>query len=291
MPPTGTISLSVMGRQGLEREFVNPREHRRAEPGPAIACAIVSTDGVVPQPLSGMPPANGHRWIELLDGSDRWLFDATFLLSGHRCIYGDGCPSIDVEVDPTGALGCCIHGAHLVDDDDRADVEAAMELLDDDNWQFRRRAERKGSPFKRNKSGELVTRKVKGACIFLNREDFPGGAGCSLHRAALEHGKRPLDLKPDVCWQVPIRLDVHVDDNELETVFVRAWDRRDWGPGGDDFHWWCIEESDAYCASSAVYRTSEDELRELIGDGLYDRLVVELEALARSTPVTLSPTR
>ncbi len=249
---------------------------------------VEPTNAPAPYPIAGAPPADGHHWVELLVGGERWMFDATFLLSSHRCIYGDGCPSIDVDVDHTEALGCCIHGAHLVDDEDLADVTAAVELLDDANWQFRSRAERKGGPFKRNKDGDWVTRKVKGACIFLNRADFDGGAGCALHRAALEHGRRPLDLKPDVCWQVPIRLDVHEDDNDNETVFVRGWDRRDWGPGGDDFHWWCIEEDTAYSAAVPVYVGSEDELRELVGDDLYDRLVVQLRAMATSTPVTLS---
>ncbi len=48
-------------------------------------------------------------------------------------------------------------------------------------------------------------------------------------KLALEQRKRPVDFKPDVCWQVPIRFDVHTDDYEQDTVFVRAWERRDWG--------------------------------------------------------------
>ena len=76
----------------------------------------------------------------------------------------------------------------------------------------------KGGPFKQKKSGEWVTRKTKGACIFLNRPDFPGGQGCALHRAALEREERPVDWKPDVCWQVPIRLDIHTDDYDNDTL-------------------------------------------------------------------------
>jgi GNAT superfamily N-acetyltransferase len=33
---------------------------------------------------------------------------------------------------------------------------------------------------------------VAGACIFLNRPGFPGGAGCALHTLALREGREPL---------------------------------------------------------------------------------------------------
>ena len=40
----------------------------------------------------------------------------------------------------------------------------------------------------KSKSGELTTRLVKDACIFLNRPGFPGGPGCALHQAAVAAG-------------------------------------------------------------------------------------------------------
>ncbi len=242
--------------------------------------------------LAPVPPDDGHHWYSLTDvNGDVWIFDLTFLSSGFNCIYGNGCASIGEEPDPTETLGCCLHGAHLADQGDLDNVAAYAALLDDSTWQYRARAARKGGPFKKNRDGDWVTRKADGACIFLNRAGFPGGGGCSLHRAALERGERPLDWKPDVCWQVPIRLHVHSDEFGRDTVFVKAWDRRDWGEGGDDFHWWCIEEQAAYQAPNPVYVTNRDELVELVGEDLYGRLVVELERLGRQTPVTLSPTR
>ena len=238
---------------------------------------------------SSLPPSDGHRWLSLTDErGDRWLFDATFLLSGYHCIYGRGCPSIDVDPDPTEALGCCIHGAHFVDADDLGEVAAATALLTDDNWQLRRQAIRKGGPFKQNRAGDWMTRRVGGACIFLNRADFPGGAGCALHRGALEAGRRPLDWKPDVCWQMPIRLDVHTSTQGHDTVFIRAWDRRDWGGGGNDFHWWCVEEASAYRHAEPVYVSCRAELTEMIGSDLYDRLAGELAAIGVETPVSLA---
>ena len=48
---------------------------------------------------------------------------------------------------------------------------------------------------------------------------------------ALEAGERPMDWKPNVCWQLPLRLDDHTDDNGYVTSTLREWKRRDWGAG------------------------------------------------------------
>lgn len=235
------------------------------------------------------PKDDGHDWLSLKeeDGTD-WLFDVTFLLSGFRCIYGAGCQSIAPESNTTNMLGCCTHGAHLVDDEDLAAVNAAIEHLTGDDWQFKGRSDNKGGPLKQKKSGDWVTRKAKGACIFLNRPEFPGGAGCALHRAALRSGARPIDWKPDVCWQVPIRLDVHEDDYENQTVFVRAWQRSDWGPGGEELGWWCIEDHEPYKGAEPLYRSARAELEEMIGADLYHRLQNELHLRETQTPVELT---
>ena len=86
-----------------------------------------------------------------------------------------------------------------------------------------------------------MTRLVDDACIFLNRPGSPQGAGCALHVAALEAGERPLDWKPNVCWQLPLRLEHSTDENGHVTSRLRDWKRRDWGDGGHEFHWWCTE--------------------------------------------------
>ena len=38
------------------------------------------------------------------------------------------------------------------------------------------------------------------------------GPGCALHRAALARGQAPLELKPDVCWQLPLRREDTTDE-------------------------------------------------------------------------------
>ncbi len=232
--------------------------------------------------LQNLPPSDGHRWVSIIDkAGDMWLFDATFLLSGFGCIYGQGCQSIEVEPDHTETLGCCVHGAHFADKEDRENTAAYAALLTSEQWQHRQRAVRKGGAFKKNKAGDWVTRKASGACIFLNRAGFVGGAGCALHRAALARNERPLDWKPDVCWQVPIRMEVHTDDNGRDTVFVRAWERRDWGEGGDDFNWWCIEAPEAYSSGEPLYQRSRDELVELVGEEVYLLAVAQLELIRK----------
>lgn len=235
-----------------------------------------------------LPPADGHEWLSLTaeDGAS-WLVDVTFLESGYGCIYGHGCPGIE---DGGWAEGCCTHGAHFSDAADRKTTARYVARLQPHEWQHHRRAAAKGGPFKKTPDGGWMTRRVDGACIFLNGDDHPNGAGCALHQAALARGERPMDWKPDVCWQVPLRLEIHTDDHGHDTFLLRAWLRRDWGEGGADFDWWCIEEEAAHHSPEPVYRTMGDELAELMGAELHDRLCRLLEQRALSTPVTLSAT-
>ncbi|MEZ5343250.1 MAG: hypothetical protein R2706_17965 [Acidimicrobiales bacterium] len=232
------------------------------------------------------PTTDGHQWISVTDAAgESWMFDVTFLTSGFACIYGDGCKSISPKAEENSALGCCVHGAHFTDDDDRDETAAYAALLTADTWQHLGVAAAKGGPFKK-KGGGWKTRKHDGACIFLNREGFAGGAGCALHSAAVAFGQKPMDWKPDVCWQVPIRLEIHTDDNGHDTMMVKAWDRRDWGEGGAAFDWWCIESDEAYEHDVPLYKSSEDELRTLVGDLVYERFVAVIEETRRQGPAT-----
>ena len=143
--------------------------------------------------------------------------------------------------------------------------------LDDDTWQFRARAMKKGI-WKKVAKDDYRTRLVDGACIFLNRPGFAGGPGCALHRAALRRGERPLDWKPDVCWQLPLRRIDETDAYGWVTSTVREWKRRDWGPGGQEFHWWCTETDEAFVGAEPVYETLRDDIVELVGTEPYEVL-------------------
>ena len=166
--------------------------------------------------------------------------------------------------------GCCSYGAHFSSEEDVARVEAAAATLEDRHWQFRDEALRSG--FIHRDGDEVTTALVDDACIFLNRPGFPGGPGCALHRAALERRVQPLTLKPDVCWQLPLRREDAVDDRGHVTTTVSEWARRHWGEAGSEFHWWCTDAHEAFVAPDPVYRTLAPELRELVGERVYNRL-------------------
>ena len=211
------------------------------------------------------------------------MFDATFLLSNWKCIYGEGCQGILEDPSPELAHGCCSYGAHFIDDEDRQEVKRAVARLTPEQWQFHR-AGKRGGVYSTLDDGTLMTRVHQGACILLNRPGFARGAGCALHTAALDAGERPIDWKPDVCWQVPVRLHEHVDDHGHITSMVREWKRRDWGEGGEDFHWWCTETNEAFVGHQPTYEYLRDELIELTSASVYELLVEQLTS-RRSVPL------
>ena len=134
--------------------------------------------------------------------------------------------------------------------------------------------------------GVRKTRVVKGACIFLNRPGFAGGAGCALHQHAIRQGIPTHQAKPEVCWQLPIRrtyrtVEEHDGSSYLETT-ITEYDRRAWGPGGHDLAWYCSGNSAAHIGREPVFRSCRSELVELMGEAAYDELVVRCTAHLRS---------
>ena len=227
-----------------------------------------------------------HEYVSFEDPDEyrTWVFDLTFLTSSWTCIYGRGCPGVLTAPAPELEQGCCSYGAHFVDDEDHERTQVFIDALTDEQWQFRSKARKDGAT-RRTKDGQWVTRVHQGACIMLNRPGFAGGIGCALHAAALEVGDRPLDWKPDVCWQLPLRLEESTDDNGHVTSTLREWKRRDWGDGGGEFHWWCTESHDAFVAPDPVYLTMRDEIIELIGAEPYRLLAEYLDRRREWQPV------
>jgi hypothetical protein len=230
------------------------------------------------------PPADLREYVtfDAPDEHRTYAFDVTFLTSSWRCIYGEGCKGVLTADAAEMEQGCCSYGAHFVDEDDANATLAAADRLTDEQWQHRRAAVRRGGPIRRKGDGTLITRLVGDACIFLNRPGFPGGAGCALHRAALEAGERPLDWKPSVCWQLPLRLVETTDESGQVTSTLREWKRRDWGAGGFEFHWWCTDAPDAFVGHQPVYLELRDEIVEMVGQWAYDRLVEHVEQVTRA---------
>jgi hypothetical protein len=159
-------------------------------------------------------------------------------------------------------------------------VTAAVAELTDDDWQLA--AVGHGSWTEEedadDASGEkaLKTRVVDGACVFLNRPGFAGGTGCALHRMALRTGVHPLTTKPDVCWQLPVRREQEwvdrPDGTRILQTTVGEFDRRGWGSGGHDLHWWCTGSPAAHVSPEPLVETYRAELVALLGEPAYAEL-------------------
>ncbi len=239
-------------------------------------------------------PRDAHEWVSFEDPDEQrtWLFDLTFLQSNWRCIFNDGCQGVLTGPAEELVQGCCSYGAHFTDADDAARVERAAKSLTAEQWQFKSRGKR--GVVKSTKDGELMTRLVDDACIFLNRPGFERGPGCALHVAAMDRGESYIDLKPDVCWQLPLRRDDEVLDDGHVITRITQWERRNWGKGGADFHWWCTEAPEAFTGSTRVVDSMRDELVAMVGTKVYKRLLAYLadqterlgQAVALPHPVT-----
>ena len=122
---------------------------------------------------------------------------------------------------------------------------------------------------------ERKTRTVNNSCIFLNRKgEFPT-FGCVLHHLAEKEGSHFLDVKPDVCWQLPIRRSFEVREHgerEFSVTVIGEYERLVWGDGGEDFDWYCTSNTDAHVGKQPVYLSNAGELIALMGQRNYDIL-------------------
>ncbi len=101
---------------------------------------------------------------------------------------------------------------------------------------------------------------------------FAGGAGCALHLAAIDAGESPMDWKPSVCWQLPIKVDWEDGPGDNEVATVRRWQRRDWGEEGETMAWCCTEGDRAYVGDRAVIDSLADELTDIVGETVFVEL-------------------
>ncbi|WP_341252815.1 hypothetical protein [Euzebya pacifica] len=223
-----------------------------------------------------------REWVSLTDPDEpheRYLFDVSFLTSNYSCIYGQGCPGTDGV--PGDDRGCCRFGAHFVDDEDRDRTIEMVDVLGPEYMQHYDRAVKKGIVATESDGAER-TRKVDGACIFLNRTGWHRGAGCALHHYAMDRDAHFVDYKPEVCWLVPLRreivTDVADDGEERVTTTITSYDRGAWGEGGSDFDWWCTTDDDrAYGGSTPVYESMKRELTVMTSPKVYAELKAYLD--------------
>jgi hypothetical protein len=241
-----------------------------------------------------------RAFVEFVDPADPdqiFRCDLTWLTSRYNCIFGQGCKGIYADAPDTG---CCTLGAHFADKGDEKRVAAFVDQLEAEQWQFRPEGAKvkKSDWVETDDEGARKTLVVEydgqSACVFHNRGDFPTGAGCALHGLALTQGRNPLETKPDVCWQLPIRRTFRnverQDDTTYTEVTIGEYDRRGWGPGGHDLDWYCSGNTEAHTAPEPLYVTNEPELTELMGPTAYAELVTHCEShLASRSLLAIHP--
>ena len=217
-----------------------------------------------------MRRAEGEPAVEeIADGDTVWRFDTSFLKSNWTCIWGRGCQGILPEPAEHLGQGCCSIGADLDGEEEAMTISALAATLDPSRFEHHGEA-REGGVFADD--ARTSTRVVGGACIFLNRPGFPGGAGCALHLEALHAGESPTVWKPSVCWQLPVKVDWEPGEGDAEVATVRGWERRDWGAEGRTMAWCCTEGTRAYVGDRPVVESLGEELEAIVGTTVYVEL-------------------
>ncbi len=236
-----------------------------------------------------------REWIEFTDPADPEHViraDLTWLLARWRCLFAAGCHGI---VAGRRDEGCCAHGAFFTDSDDEKRVRAAVRRLTRATWQHYRRGFENWTEMD-TIDGENPARRTAvvgegGPCVFHNDPGFPGGHGCALHHQAIRDGVHPITTTPDVLRPRPVRREqqwiTRPDGTQVLLTVLGEFDRRGWGAGGHDLHWWCTSSPEAHTAAEPLYRTYREELTALIGERAYARLA-ELAA-ARERQGQLAP--
>ena len=212
-----------------------------------------------------------ERFEEFTDPVDgtRWRIDVGFTESNWQCLWGNGCQGILDHPAPELAQGCCSEGAHLLGEDEAKLIGALGLMLDPARFENHADAAENGvlRDTANNPNGGQATRVINGACIFHNRPGFSGGEGCALYLAALDEGESPMDWRPSICWQVPVRVDLEDDGSRT----LRRWRRTDWGDDGDGLAWCCTERThsgdlpSAYVGEVPVAVSLRAELDGILG--------------------------
>lgn len=244
-------------------------------------------------------PNFARDWVEFRnpDNSEEiFKCDITWLTSYWQCIYGNGCCGIDADKPDAG---CCSDGAYYTNKMDEERVLKSARKLTKSEWQFydqaRDRSKKNLNISEIGLDKDRKTRKINDSCIFLNRvgyeaPGYTGKFGCALHHLAKKEGLHPVDTKPDICWQLPLRRSWEVRDEgkkEITVVVIGEYERSAWGEGGADLDWYCTSNSEAHVGKIPVYQSSKTELIKMMGKAGY----LELEKLCDSRMAAIAATK
>ena len=198
-----------------------------------------------------------REWIEFVDPANpKEIFkcDLTWLTSNWTCLFGNGCKGLEADKPDSG---CCSDGAYFSSEEDEERVAKAAARLTPDIWENYSIA-RNSKTLRISEVGldkDRKTKKVNGNCVFMNKKGFSGGYGCALHTLAVKEGIHPIETKPDVCWQLPIRRSYeerNVGGNTVYVTVIGEYERLAWGEGGADFDWYCTSNTEAQIGRSVV---------------------------------------
>ncbi|MGV0352600.1 hypothetical protein [Corynebacterium confusum] len=245
-----------------------------------------------------LAPDFPREWFEFTDVDDPYhvfSIDLTWVESFYSCQFGTAaCPGIDRNQPD---VGCCVHGAYMADEQDRDQLYDAVANMPAKYWQHRpantdaylarqeRAADDELEPWLvwdelDGDDGEpepaLKTPLVGGACIFANRAGWGTGAGCALHQWAIDTDQELTVVKPEVCWQLPLRryedFEDRPDGQEILRTTIGEYDRRGWGDGGEDFDWYCSSNPSCHTSAEPMWRSQRAELIALMGAENYQVL-------------------
>jgi hypothetical protein len=288
--PTGgyllqaTFSTAVVAaRSAISRHTSAMNTPDPPPPGP------IEPGPIEPGPIEPGPIEPG-TYVEVTEGDRLWRFETSFLNSNWSCIWGRGCLGIESSPNPDSGHGCCSWGAQMDTVDEAMNLSAMAAMIPDHLFQHRHTADAEGIFSDETRTNTKV---VDGACIFLNRPGFHGGAGCALHLAAEEAEELPLDWKPSVCWQLPIKVDwqltatddesrVNAHPQTVEIATVRGWQRKDWGEDGETMAWCCTEGPEAYVGEERVIDSLAAEIAEIVGETVWVELRSKWDAVTES---------
>lgn len=281
---------------GVNRRKTNPVNLGFPAVSPAAASILAGHE---------VPPDFPREWYEFVDPKDEFHtfeVDITWLESHYNCMFGtDACHGIDAS---RPEVGCCVHGAYMADEEDRDQLFDAVKRMPAKYWQLRpagvdsflERAEAGSAgdelePWLEwdeldGEDGEpepaLKTPIVDGACVFANRADWETGVGCAIHQWAVAEGQELTVVKPEVCWQLPIRRyedwEERPDGQEILRTTIGEYDRRAWGGGGEDFDWYCSGDSRCHTSPEPLWKSQQTELTALLGEEGYEVLATYLRA-------------
>lgn len=266
--------------------------------------------------LAGREEAPGfpREWFEFTNPADPlhvFSIDLTWVESHYTCQFGtSACHGIDKQQPD---VGCCVHGAYMADETDREQLYDAVERMPAKYWQLRPAgvdkylAEEDPTELEPwlvwdeldGDDGEpepaLKTPIVDGACIFANRAGWATGAGCALHQWAMAEGEELTVVKPEVCWQLPLRrheeYEERPDGQEILRTTIGEYDRRGWGGGGEDFDWYCSTDAACHTSPEPMWCSQKTELIALMGEECYAILADHCAARAQAAAAGVKLTR